>query len=60
MSGDNVFNENITLDGLDWSEFSTIINPGSEKNVLVELTIPSNWTSFGIKSGDLTFWAAAD
>ncbi len=60
VSGDNIFKENITLDGLDWSGFSTIINTEVEKNVLVGLTIPTNWTSFGIKSGDLTFWAIAD
>ena len=57
VSGDQIFKENITLDNLAWSDFTTIINSGSEKNVLVGLTIPSNWTSFGVKEGDLTFWA---
>ena len=57
VSGEQVFRENITLDNLDWPDFSTIINTGSGKNVLVGLTIPSNWTSFGVKEGDLTFWA---
>ena len=57
VSGEQVFRENITLDSLDWPDFSTIINTGSGKNVLVGLTIPSNWTSFGVKEGDLTFWA---
>jgi len=57
VNGDQIFKENITLDNLDWPDFSTIINTGSGKNVLVGLTIPSNWTSFGVKEGDLTFWA---
>jgi hypothetical protein len=57
VKGDQIFRENIILDGLDWSEFSTIINTGSGKNVLIGLTIPSSWTGFGIKEGDLTFWA---
>lgn len=57
VSGDQIFRENITLDGLDWPEFSTIVNTGSGKSVLVGLTIPSNWTGFGVKEGNLTFWA---
>ncbi len=60
VTGDDVFTENITLDGLDWSEFDTVVNSGAEKNILVELTVPSNWTSFGIKTGDVTFWATAN
>ncbi len=59
VSGDNIFKENITLDGLDWKEFQTVINSASEKNVSVGLTIPNNWTSFGIKEGELTFWGTA-
>lgn len=57
VSGEQIFKENITLDNLAWPDFSATINTGSEKNVLVGLTIPQNWTSFGIKEGDLTFWA---
>ncbi len=60
VSGDQIFGENITLDALNWPEFSTIINTGSEKNVLVGLTIPADWTDLGIKEGDLTFWAIAN
>jgi hypothetical protein len=57
VSGDQIFRENITLDSLNWPEFSTIINTGSGKNVLIGLTVPSSWTGFGIKEGSLTFWA---
>ncbi|MBZ9578499.1 DUF4430 domain-containing protein [Patescibacteria group bacterium] len=57
VSGDQIFKENIILDGLGWPEFSTVINTGSEKNVLIGLTVPSSWTGLGIKEGDLTFWA---
>lgn len=60
VKGDQIFRENITLDNLAWPDFNTIINTGLEKNVLVGLTIPSNWTSFGVKEGDLTFWATAN
>ncbi|XOB41184.1 MAG: DUF4430 domain-containing protein [Candidatus Nealsonbacteria bacterium] len=60
VSGEQIFRENITLEELDWPEFSTIINTGSEKNVLVGLTIPAGWTDLGIKEGDLTFWAIAN
>jgi len=59
VSGGQIFRENITLDNLAWLDFSTIINTGSAKNVLVGLTIPSNWTDFGIKEGNLTFWAVS-
>jgi len=60
VSGDQVFRENITLDTLYWPDFGTTINTESEKNISVGLTVPSNWTDFGIKNGDLTFWATAD
>ncbi|MBZ9572154.1 DUF4430 domain-containing protein [Patescibacteria group bacterium] len=59
VSGDQIFKENITLDVLHWPEFNTVINTGSDKNILVELTIPSSWTGLGIKEGNLTFWATA-
>ena len=59
VSGDNIF-EDITLDGLNWSGFSTIVNTESEKTVLAGLTIPSDWTNFGVKGGNLTFWATAN
>lgn len=57
VSGDQIFKENIILDNLAWQDFSAIVNSGSEKNVSVGLTIPQNWTSYGVKEGDLTFWA---
>lgn len=57
VGGDQIFRENITLDNSNWPDFSTIINSGSDKIVLVGLIIPGNWTSFGVKEGDLTFWA---
>jgi len=60
VSGDQIFRENVTLDGLDWPEFSAIINTGSGKNVLVGLTVPGSWTGFGIKEGNLTFWATTN
>lgn len=59
VSGDQIFRENITLDNLDWPEFSMIINTESGKDVLIELTVPSSWTGFGIREGDLTFWATS-
>jgi len=57
VSGEQIFRKNTTLDETDWSDFSTVINTGLEKNVLVGLTIPSDWTGSGIKEGNLTFWA---
>jgi len=57
VSGAQIFRENIKLDNLAWPDFSAIINTGSNKNVLVGLIIPSHWTDFGIKEGNLTFWA---
>lgn len=57
VNGDQVFKDNITLDGLNWQNFNAVFNPGVAKNVLVGLNIPSNWSSFGIKEGSLTIWA---
>jgi hypothetical protein len=57
VSGNKIFRENITLDGLDWHEFSTTVNTGLGKDVLIGLTVPSDWMDAGIKEGDLTFWA---
>lgn len=59
VSEDQIFRENITLDNLVWPDFSTIINVGSEKNVLVGLSIPKDWKVFGVREGNLTFWAIA-
>ncbi len=60
VSGEQLFRENITLDESDWSAFNTIINTGSARNVSVGLIIPTALAGFGIKEGDLTFWATTN
>ena len=60
VQGDRVFRENITLDGSAWPDFKAVLNSGSGKDVLVGLAIPNNWSGFGTKEGDLTFWATAN
>ncbi len=60
VSGEKIFVENITLDDLDWPEFEAVLGTEAEKDVLVGLTIPADWTNFGIKEGNLTFWATAN
>ncbi len=57
VSGDQIFQENLKMDNLNWPDFTAVINTGSSKNVSIGLTVPSNWTSFGIKGGNLTLWA---
>lgn len=60
VSGDQIFRGNLKLDDFSWQDFYVAINPGSiPKNISVGLTIPSDWTNFGVKEGDLTFWATA-
>ncbi|MBZ9569645.1 DUF4430 domain-containing protein [Patescibacteria group bacterium] len=60
IKGDQIFIENITLNELNWSEFSTTVDTGLEKDISVGLKIPTDWADFGIKEGDLTFWAIAN
>ncbi len=60
VSGDQIFQENIILNGIDWPEFSVIINSSSSKNIVVGLIVPADWTGVGVKEGSLTFWAIAN
>lgn len=57
VNGDSVFKENMTLNGLNWADFSASLDNQSEKNISVGLNIPDNWTNLGIKNGNLTLWA---
>ena len=59
VSGDQIFRDNILLDNISWANYGDDLIPGSEKEVDVLLSIPSDSLASGVKSGSLTFWARA-
>jgi len=60
VSGDQVFREKIILDSSSWFDFGAAIGAGLEKDIVVGLSIPEDWKYFGIKEGNLIFWATAN
>jgi len=59
VSGDDVFSNNLELNGSNWADYYTTLSTSGEEEVDVRLTIPVNYTGAGVKTGDLTFWAIA-
>jgi len=55
--GDDIFKDNIKLDGSMWSKFKKILGLNQNMNVDANLTIPSNYTGNGQKQGAITIWA---
>lgn len=56
VTGDSVFTEGITIQDNPWYSFQTLLARDNEKDVSVQLTIPSTATG-GKKEGVLIFWA---
>ena len=58
VNGDDVFRENIEIDKTPWQVFSTTLAANQEKFLEVKLTIPHTYKGeFGVRNGELTFWA---
>ncbi len=55
--GDDLFINNVQLNSTNWVDYYSTISVGSNQDVEVSINIPSGYTSEGVKTGDLTFWA---
>jgi len=58
--GDNIFKENLKLNGSLWSKFKQALNVNQEKEVEANLAIPQNYAGSGEKQGTITIWATAE
>jgi len=56
--GDKVFTDSTKLNQLTWPEFNLSLNSGNSQPLTVGLSLPSNTTSTGQKTGQLIFWAS--
>jgi len=57
VDGDQVFHL-LKLDGLIWSLFETFLPTNSQKTLSLLLEIPSGFSSFGEKAGELVIWGS--
>ncbi|MDP2741441.1 MAG: prenyltransferase/squalene oxidase repeat-containing protein [bacterium] len=58
VSGANVFQDNLNIDGQSGKTFSVEMDSGQNKILPVKLSIPLGYNdNFGIVEGELTFWA---
>jgi len=55
--GDDVFKENLKLEGSLWSQFKQALGVNQNTTVNANLTIPQNYTGSGQKQGAVTIWA---
>lgn len=58
VKGDAVFNF-LKIESVLWNLFETLLSTGAQKNVGVQLSVPSAFNSFGQKHGTLIFWGSA-
>jgi hypothetical protein len=52
-----LFTNGLKLDGSSWDSFAAVIGKRGLLESKIELCVPENYVEFGVKSGNLTFWA---
>ena len=57
VSGDDIFKDNIELNGKNWQDYYSTLSVSTKEEIDVRFTVPSQYDSQGVKTGDLTFWA---
>ena len=58
VTGAQVFQSNLTVNGSAWNNFSANIEKNSSSSIQLGFSIPNNYSgSFGGQEGGLTFWA---
>lgn len=58
IAGNAVFNF-LKIESVLWNLFETLLQTGAQKNVGLQLSLPSGFSSFGEKQGALIFWGTA-
>ena len=56
VTGDSVFRNALSLDGIFWRRFTSLLDANGHKDAVVSLTIPGD-APVGTKNGALVFWA---
>ena len=58
VEGDEVFGNNLSIDGQMWRSFYSLIDKSSSKQHQLNLSVPSNYSgTAGSKPGQIIFWA---
>jgi len=60
VSGADVFQDNLYLDKEHWTNFNLNLLQGEAHTSELELSIPTNYSSFGTKTGSITLWAIVE
>jgi len=60
VSGEEVFRDYLSIDGISWRDFSLHLTGGGSENSQVNLQVPSSYSKPGSKTGKLIFWATAN
>jgi len=60
VTGADIFQDNLYLDNQYWALFGLNLLQGENHNAELKLSIPANYSSFGSKSGAITFWAIVE
>lgn len=60
VSGDEVFRNYVSVDGVSWRNFSVNLASGSIGEAHVVLQIPASYSNPGSKTGKLIFWAVSN
>lgn len=58
VNGDDLFRNHLTVNRVSWRSFQTMLPSGSSENEIIGLSIPHGYSAFGVKNGELIFWAA--
>ncbi|HEY4510032.1 MAG TPA: DUF4430 domain-containing protein [Candidatus Paceibacterota bacterium] len=58
ITGNAVFNF-LKIESVIWNLFETLLSAGAQKNVGLQLSLPSGFNSFGQRQGTLIFWGTA-
>lgn len=56
-NSDSLYQQGLRLGSNLWSNFQRDLNANVSQSVVLTLEVPSNYSSTGIKTGTLTFWA---
>jgi len=59
VSGDLIFTNNLQIGGNNWPDYSSVLTSQNSRQEEVRLSLPANYIGFGIKTGELIFWAQA-
>jgi len=57
VTGNNLFADNLKLNQSGWADFYTTLSVASNSSIKAQLNVPAGYTDFGVKNGQMIFWA---